>query len=391
MASSKPANADSAEALHGLINDVLIQIGKALKSQNREGRSQAQAQISLQSKLPEIIETFHWKLDDLESEIMRAKAALQRDLDRFRQQRQPVEQPAPIEAQTKSPIDIDLDSSSPEVSPENKAMVMEAMVMEAMVMEATGPHRIPAEPSAAPSMAPFPDMGVSFQPEPEPEPPVKETAPASPAMMVPIGEVKAEPNLTPPTSQPQPSGAPEAPMDDMFNLNGGGGGGGVDNVSGGNEANDAEFHFTDMTFSLAPANNDPQPQPRAQEAPMDISFGSSETRGDPLSLDNLLPPDNSASKQEPEAGAVPTPPTAVSAAPTTAANQQKPAEAKMERQDSSLDELFGLNGNTGMDDMDLDMNMGGEGGEGNNFDDMMFFDDTEMEHGKFDEDFFQIQ
>ncbi|KAK6210140.1 hypothetical protein QIS74_11724 [Colletotrichum tabaci] len=383
MASSKPANTDSAEALHGLLNDVLIQTGKALKSQNREGRSQAQAQISLQSKLPEIIETFHWKLDDLESEIMRAKAALQRDLERFRQQRQPVEQPVPIEAQTKSPIAIGLDSSSREVSPENKALVTEA----------TGPHRVPAEPSAAPSMAPFPDMGISFQPEPEPEPepPVKqETAPAPPAIMVPIGEVKAEPNLTPPTSQPQPSGAPEAPMDDMFNLNGGGGGG-VDNAGGGNEANDAEFHFTDMTFSLAPANNDPQPQPRAQEAPMDIPFGSSDMGGDLLSLDNLLPPDNNASKQEPEARAVPAPPTAVAAAPTTAANQQKPAEAKMERQDSSLDELFALNGNTGMDDMDLDMNMGGEGGEGNNFDDMMFFDDTEMEHGKFDEDFFQIQ
>ncbi|GJC95535.1 hypothetical protein ColKHC_04361 [Colletotrichum higginsianum] len=133
MASSKPANTDSAEALHGLLNDVLIQTGKALKSQNREGRSQAQAQISLQSKLPEIIETFHWKLDDLESEIMRAKAALQRDLDRFRQQRQPVEQPVPIEAQTKSPIAIGLDSSSREVSPENKALVTEA----------TGPHRVP--------------------------------------------------------------------------------------------------------------------------------------------------------------------------------------------------------------------------------------------------------
>ncbi|KZL79987.1 hypothetical protein CI238_12244 [Colletotrichum incanum] len=385
MANSKPADTDSAEALHGLLNDVLIQTGKALRSQSKEGRSQVQAQISLQTKIPELIDTFHWNLDDLESEIMRAKAALQRDLDRFRQERQPVEQPAPIEAQTKSPIAIDLDSSSREVSPENKTEVTEA----------TGPHRVPAESSAAPSMAPFPDMGVSFQPQPEPAQPVKqETTPAPPAMMAPMSEVKSESKPTPPASQPQPSGAPEAPMDDLFGLGGSGGGEGGD-AGGGDEANDSEFHFTDMTFSLAPPNNDSQPQPRAQEAPMDMSFGSGDMGGDLLSLDNLLPPDNNAAKQEPGPGAAPAPPAttaaAAAAAPPAAADQQKPAEAKMEKQDSSLDDLFALDGNTGMDDMDLDMNMGGEGGEGNNFDDMMFFDDTEMEHGKFDEDFFQIQ
>ncbi|KAK1983846.1 hypothetical protein LZ30DRAFT_587543 [Colletotrichum cereale] len=389
MANSKLADADSAEALHGIINEVLIQTGKALRSHSKEGRSQMQARISLQTKIPELIDTFHWKLDDLESEIMRAKAALQRDLDRFRQQRQPVEQPAPVDAQTKSPIAIDLDSSSREVSPKNKFDVTEA----------TGPHRVPAEPSAAPSMAPFPDMGVSFQPQPEPARPVKqETNQAPPAMMAPMGEVKSESKPTPPTSQPQPSGAPEAPMDDLFGLDSGGG----DGVDAGtsNETNDSGFHFTDMTFSLAPANNDSQPQPRAQEAPMDISFGSGEMGGDMLSLDNPLPQDSNATKQEPGAGVgtASAPPaaaaataTAAAAAPPAAADQQKPVEAKMERQDSSLDDLFALDGNTGMDDMDLDMNLGGEGGGGNNFDDMMFFDDTEMEHGKFDEDFFQIQ
>ncbi|GJC86790.1 hypothetical protein ColLi_09628 [Colletotrichum liriopes] len=384
MANSKPANADSAEALHGLLNDVT---GKALRSQSKEGRSQVQAQISLQTKIPELIDTFHWKLDDLENESKGGVA----------------EGPGPIPARTTArgtacadrgtdqiPIAIDLDSSSREVSPENKTEVTEA----------TGPHRVPAESSTAPSMAPFPDMGVSFQPQPEPAQPVKqETTPAPPAMMAPMSEVKSESKPTPPASQPQPSGAPEAPMDDLFGLGGGGGGGEGGDAGGGNEANDSEFHFTDMTFSLAPANNDPQPQPQAQEAPMDISFGSGDMGGDLLSLDNLLTPDNSAAKQEPGAGAAPAPPAdtatataaAAAAAPPAAADQQKPAEAKMEKQDSSLDDLFALDGNTSMDDMDLDMNMGGEGGDGNNFDDMMFFDDTEMEHGKFDEDFFQIQ
>ncbi|OHE92761.1 hypothetical protein CORC01_11911 [Colletotrichum orchidophilum] len=384
MANSKSPTSDSAEALHGLINDVLVQTGKALKSLSKDGRHQFQAQISLQTKMPEIIESFHWKLDDLESEIIRAKAALQRDLDRFQQAkaRQPVQQPAPVDAQTKSPMAIDLDSSSREPSPpENKTQITEA----------TGPHRVPAEPSTAPpSMAPFPDMGVSFQPAPEPSPQVKqETTPAPPAappaMMAPMGEIKQELKTTPPGSQPQPSGAPEAPMDDLFGL-------GSDS-GGGTEGNNPEFHFTDMTFSLAPPNNEAQDQAQSQDTAMDMSFGSGDMGGDLLTLDNLLPPDN-ATKQE--AGSAPpaaaAAATAAAAAAAAAANQEKPVEAKMEKQESSnLDDLFNLDGNTSMENMDLDMNMGGDGGDGNSFDDMFFGDMTEMEHGKFDDAFFGIQ
>ncbi|WYZ40265.1 hypothetical protein EsH8_IV_000606 [Colletotrichum jinshuiense] len=366
MANSKAATADSAEALNGLINDVLVQTGKALKSYSKDGRHQVQAHISLQQKMPEIIENFHWKLDDLESEIIRAKAALQRDLDQFRQQRLPEPQPAPVEAQTKSPIAIDLESSSREPSPESKPQVTET----------TGPHRVPAEPSAAPSMAPFPDMGVSFQPQPEPAQQIKqEMTPAPPAMMAPMTEVKTESQPTPPSTQAQPSGAPEAPMDDLFGL-------GSDS-GGGNEENNPEFHFTDMTFSLAPPNNDAQAQPQPQDTAMDISFGSGEVGGDILSIDNLIPADNTPKTEPGAAAAAPTAPTS---------NQDKPAETKTEKQESTnLDDLFNLDGNTSMENMDLDMNMGGDGGDGSTFDDMYFGDMTEMEHGKFDDAFFGIQ
>ncbi|KXH59906.1 hypothetical protein CSAL01_02491 [Colletotrichum salicis] len=375
MANSKAAASDSAEALHGLINDVLIQTGKALKSLSKDGRHQFQAQASLQTKMPEIIENFHWKLDDLESEITRAKAALQRDLDRFQQARQPVQQPAPVEAQTKSPMAIDLDSSSREPSPPEN---------EPKITEATGPHRVPAEPSTAPSMAPFPDMGVSFQPAPEPSPQVKQEmtpAPpaAPPAMMAPMGEIKQEMKASPPNSQPQPSGAPEAPMDDLFDLGGDSG--------GGTEGNNPEFHFTDMTFSLAPPSNEAPDQAQAQDAAMDMSFGSGDMGGDLLSLDNLLPPDNAAKQESGTA-----PPSSAAAVTASTAGQEKPVEAKMEKQESAnLDDLFNLDGNTSMENMDLDMNMGGDGGDGNSFDDMFFGDMTEMEHGKFDDAFFGIQ
>ncbi|KAF4413245.1 hypothetical protein CFRS1_v004052 [Colletotrichum fructicola] len=367
---------DPAEALHGLINDALVQTGKALKAWGKDGKHQLQAHISLQTKMPEIIESFHWKLDDLESEIIRAKAALQRDLDRIQEARRPIQQPAPVDAQTKSPMAIDLDSSSGEPSPDQKAQLTQA----------SGPHRVPAEPSAAPSMAPFPDMGVSFQPPVEPAQAIKqEQAPAPPAMMAPMGDVKPEVKTEPIATQPPQSGAPEAPMDDLFGLGGDAGGGGA-------EGSNSEFHFTDMTFSLAPPNNDSQGQPQSQDAAMDMSFGSGEMGGDLLSLDNLLPPDNvNNAKADTAAQAAQAAPAASGPAPAVA-GQEKPAEGKMEKQDSTnLDDLFNLDGNTSLDEMDLDMNMGGDGGDGSTFDDMYFGDMTEMEHGKFDDAFFGIQ
>ncbi|KAF9875620.1 hypothetical protein CkaCkLH20_07001 [Colletotrichum karsti] len=354
MANSKSMNTDPADALQGLINDALIQTGKALKSWSKDGRHQVQAQISMQTKMPEIIESFHWKLDDLESEIIRAKAVLQRDLDRIQEQRRPAQQPAPVEAQTKSPMAIDLDSSR-EPSPDRKPQITEA----------SGPHRVPAEPSAAPSMAPFPDMGVSFQPpvesihaikqEPAPAP-----APAPPAMMAPM-DIKSEAKQDSATAQPQQSGAPEAPMDDLFGLGG--------DADGGPETNNSEFHFTDMTFSLAPPNNDSQGQPQSQDANMDMSFSSGDIGGDLLSLDSLLPPDNTSSnvKSEPAIPAAPG-----GNAPAPANNQDKPVEAKMEKQDSNLDDLFNLDSNTNLEGMDLDM----------------YFDDTET--GNFDDAFFDM-
>ncbi|KAL0930795.1 uncharacterized protein CTRU02_213530 [Colletotrichum truncatum] len=376
MANSKPLNVDAADALQGLINDALVQTGKALKSWSKDGRHQVQAQISLQTKMPEIIESFHWKLDDLESEITRAKAALQRDLDRLQELRRPVQQPAPVEAQTKSPMAIDIDSSPREPSPDSKSEITEA----------SGPHRVPAEPSAAPSMAPFPDMGVSFQPQAEPtqatkQEPTPTPAPAPPAMMAPMGDVKPEAN--PDAATTQTAGAPEAPMDDLFGLDG--------DAGGGTEDNGSEFHFTDMTFSLAPPNSDSQDQSQTQDTTMDMSFGTADMGGDILSLDSLLPPDNNAASNsvKTETTAQTAPGTVTSAPP---ANQEKPVEAKAEKQDSTnLDDLFNMDANTSLEGMDLDMNMSGDGGDGSTFDDMYFGDMTEMEHGKFDDAFFGIQ
>ncbi|KAF6814368.1 hypothetical protein CSOJ01_04091 [Colletotrichum sojae] len=330
--------------------------------------------------MPGLIESFHWKLDDLESEIIRAKAALQRDLDRIQDRKRPVQQPAPVEAQSKSPMAVDLDSSSGsgQPSPETKVEIAEVL----------GPHGVPVEPAAAPAMAPFPDMGISFQPPAEPAQAVKqEPAPAPPAMMAPMGDAKVDPKPQSSTTQPQVSGAPEAPMDDLFGLGAGGSTGTAD-------GNNSEFHFTDMTFSLAPPNGDSQGQSQSQDAVMDMSFGSGDMNGGTLSLDNLLPPDNTSNNtsntNNSNNGNMGTVQAALATAAPAAAmtNQEKPTE---KQESTNLDDLFNLESSAGLEGMDLDINMSGDGGDGSTFDDMYFGDMTEMEHGKFDDAFFGIQ
>ncbi|KAF6842663.1 hypothetical protein CMUS01_02855 [Colletotrichum musicola] len=413
---------DPADDLGDLIKDALVQTGKALKSWGKDARYSPQAQVSWETKMPGLIESFHWKLDDLESEIVscllatitcfsaseaytsrqiRAKAALQRDLDRIQDRKRPVQQSAPVEAQSKSPMAVDLDSSSGsgQPSPETKVEIAEV----------PGPHGVPVEPAAAPAMAPFPDMGISFQPPAEPAQAVKqEPAPAPPAMMAPMGDAKVDPKPQSSTTQPQLSGAPEAPMDDLFALGAGG-------STGTTDGNNSEFHFTDMTFSLAPPNGDSQGQSQSQDAVMDMSFGSGDMNGGILSLDNLLPPDNTnnntsntnnsnngdmgvsnnnANSNSNNAKTTPSATQTAQAAPATAApaaamtNQEKPTE---KQESTNLDDLFNLESSAGLEGMDLDINMSGDGGDGSTFDDMYFGDMTEMEHGKFDDAFFGIQ
>lgn len=312
------------------------------------------APLSLLSHHPIGAVRFHLVVAD--SFQARAKAALQRDLDKLKARSQVQPEHPPIHAFVAQPI-VDETQQSPEQP------------------------FLAQQPSAAPTapMAPVPDMGGSMAPAPTPgQPDVKvkiESTPSAPqALMEPVAEdVKPVDQKSMPaaTSQTFAPAAPEAMMDDVF---------GLDMSGGGNGGNAGEFNFTDMTFGLAPSNTESQDQ-GAQQPDIDMSaFGND----DLSSLDNMLAMDVSA----PPPG-----PVGISSAPLPPAPAAEPAVDKASAVDlpnvqstNSVDDLFDLDGDGSMD---LSMDFGGSG-DGSNFDNVFFADKFDESSDKFDDAFFHI-
>ncbi|CRK13727.1 hypothetical protein BN1723_001987 [Verticillium longisporum] len=205
---------DPLDQLQYMLNDVIIQIGKALKASTKQPNRQNVSQIhaSLQTRMPETIENFHWALNDLESEVMRAKGALQRDLDRLQQRRAPQPEeaikasPAPMIA---SPASVTLVVASPELAQKSPPSppLKEEPTQSAPFSAA---QESPAPPPMAP-MAPIPDMGGNdSMPTPvQPKADIKrEPTPSVPqAMMAPMDSIPVKSEETPATSSvaPEPS------------------------------------------------------------------------------------------------------------------------------------------------------------------------------------------
>ncbi|KAI9743849.1 MAG: hypothetical protein M1818_002583 [Claussenomyces sp. TS43310] len=75
------------DVLQSMINGVLIETGKALRSANKKGyETIGHTNIRLQAFIPSAIDNFHMALDELEYDIVRAKAALTRDLRQLKEQ-----------------------------------------------------------------------------------------------------------------------------------------------------------------------------------------------------------------------------------------------------------------------------------------------------------------
>ncbi|KFY86817.1 hypothetical protein V500_07386 [Pseudogymnoascus sp. VKM F-4518 (FW-2643)] len=86
------------DTLQNLINTILIETGKALRSANMKGaKTISHDNDRLQMYMPKAITSFHGALDELESDIVRAKAVIARDLREVRKReeelRNPVAQP----------------------------------------------------------------------------------------------------------------------------------------------------------------------------------------------------------------------------------------------------------------------------------------------------------
>ncbi|KAL2020343.1 hypothetical protein VTK56DRAFT_8472 [Thermocarpiscus australiensis] len=131
------------QVLPQILTEVVVATGKAFKAGKRDGKGNvAEAAAAMDMRVPASIEKFNLALDELECDILRAKAVLMRDLNRLRASRRP---PSPEEKPVvapPSPIIIDLDSPKMEAK--------EAF---------PGPPGPPKPGQVNKPVAPFPNMG----------------------------------------------------------------------------------------------------------------------------------------------------------------------------------------------------------------------------------------
>ncbi|KAL7905902.1 hypothetical protein GGI35DRAFT_124613 [Trichoderma velutinum] len=341
------------DALQSLINDVLVQTGKALRASRRDAQGNlTHAYGPTQSKLPDTIDHFHNALNELESEIIGAKSVLLRDYNELQERKKKLlarPTPQPVEAQTKRPLSMDM-PSPPEPIFKDEPMAEDAEVK---------------------PMAPFPNMSIDLA---EAEP-----------MDISIKESKGQQQPPPPggmnglngTTSPgvvsQVPAVDQKPIADMLSE-----------PSGSNQPpalpEASGMNFTDMEFTLAPSSgNDVSGQPSASKEPsFDLAtFAPADAGDDLLNLNHLLPTDPSGS---------------ASAAAQANPGQVKMEDVKVEIPDATMNTDFFGPESGAADGMDFDFSLGGSGDD--TFDDLMNNRDSTFElmdaGGDFDTAFFGL-
>ncbi|KAM0436190.1 hypothetical protein ACHAPT_003082 [Fusarium lateritium] len=371
MASHTPQKPqDPLDVLQLMVNDVLVQTGKALRASRKDVQGSVQpSHGALKSKLPDTIHTFHSALNDLEWDIINSKSVLMRDLKRLQEQRQQKQQsqlpqptqapqaPQPIEPQSKSPMVIDIESSPP--PPANPPM---------------------AEMTANKPVAPFPDMGMGLPDVGQQDVTMKDepAAPMPPNPLADAAHIKT-------SASPAPAAtAPMAPMPNMdqkpLDKN-------TMDLTG--DMPHSELNFSNMGFALAPTNNNSQNPSTTREPSFDLAtFAPPEGNDDILGLDNLLPtnPGGQATPAPPPPGHSAEMPMKIE--PSASADTQTSAQ---EMKTESLDPVFDDDDIFGS--IDSGAGLGGHGVADTTFEDLMNDQDDEfnlMEHGNFDAEFFGI-
>ncbi|ETR98436.1 hypothetical protein M419DRAFT_11763 [Trichoderma reesei RUT C-30] len=352
MAAS-PSISGPLDALQSIINDVLVQTGKALRASRRDSQGNlTYAYGPTQAKLPDTIEQFHMTLNELESEILSAKSVLLRDYNELQEKkRQILLRPTfqTVDGQTKRPPTVEM-ATPPEPVFKDEPM---------------------AEDTEAKPMAPFPNMSIDLA-EPEPmdisakEPNGQQSQQQQQQQQPPppggMNGLNANPNSG---LVPQPPNADQRPTPEM--------------PSGPPGPNmppalpeTSGMNFTDMEFTLAaPPGGEVPGQPNTTKEPsFDMAtFAPAEGGDDLLNLNHLLPGDANNSS-----GAAPQP-------PTKAEGGAAPVNT----------DFFGP-GSGAADGMDFDFSLGGSGDD--TFDDLMNNRDSTFElmdaGGDFDTAFFGL-
>ncbi|PTB75377.1 hypothetical protein M440DRAFT_1439910 [Trichoderma longibrachiatum ATCC 18648] len=348
MAAS-PSISGPLDALQSIINDVLVQTGKALRASRRDSQGNlTYAYGPTQAKLPDTIEQFHMTLHDLETEILSAKSVLLRDYNELQEKkRQILLRPSfqTGDGQTKRPPTVEM-ATPPEPVFKDETM---------------------AEDTGVKPMAPFPNMSIDLA-EPEPmEISVKDLNGQQPQQQQPPppGGMNGLNATASPAIASQPPNVDPKPTADMHTgPSGPAMPPAMPETSG--------MNFTDMEFTLAaPPGSEAAGQPNTTKEPsFDMAtFAPPEGGDDLLNLNHLLPADaNNAS------GAAPRPQTKADggAAPVNT-------------------DFFGP-GSGAADGMDFDFSLGGSGDD--TFDDLMNNRDSTFElmdaGGDFDTAFFGL-
>ncbi|KAI0005719.1 hypothetical protein F4779DRAFT_44374 [Xylariaceae sp. FL0662B] len=393
------SNQESLKMLDKMFNEVLVQTGKHLNAARKDGtRSLAGASNSIHAKTSDSLTAYHYALNDLESEITRAKAVLLRDLEKLRSARIPAPAPAPVSAPAPQPVAppapmMELPSSAahtmstPSFAPKREGktvapfpdmgMGMSADVVDLTSSDKKASPRVPAS-AIKPPVRPNPTIKNDMKPSPKQvSKPMPKSTPSK-VTPVPVPQIPrlqpSQPSTVGPTaaSHPQPAVPPSQPikpaqtsqdssLGPILSLSATNAGGDTIAATGGNGLN-----FTDMQFSLAPPNNDTQGAPPAPMSEFDLtSFTAPRGNNEAQANDNLAPGKNG-----------------VAAATATQASKQE------DKPDNNLDDLFNLgDSNDGTDAM---FDLGGGSVNDSTFDDMMYFDNKDSDMGQFDEAYFGL-
>ncbi|KUI60558.1 hypothetical protein VP1G_07723 [Cytospora mali] len=294
-----------ADNLEKQLNEIMVQMGRIFQAPSQNPERADQIVVNAKKKMTEATDSFHSTLDEMEMEIIRAKAVFLRDLHKIQEKQKaaapapapapiptPVPVHAPVRAQPPAPMVIDLD---PPKAGQASAPVAPMMALASPSMQ----NRPNPKASENKPVAPFPDMGIGTgnptPPATVPFHPVKaaEGKRASPKQTTKSGPpsgrlahktsplVNRQPPKTPasvPPAAPAVAPVPQAPPP-------------ATNVPPSNVPT-PQNPFTSATFTLDPTNSDLQMQPGSQDVPMDLT-GFDESAGlDGLGLEGAAPAAN---------------------------------------------------------------------------------------------------
>ncbi|PBP27889.1 hypothetical protein BUE80_DR001081 [Diplocarpon rosae] len=330
------------DVLQSMINGILIETGKALRPSKKDGSKSLDAvNTRLKATIPSMAEHFHEALDDLESDIVRAKAVLLRDLEILRAKRIVLEDPVPIPQDVKSENEthgeVNDSNDGPIATNENGLSPRATAKQEDRGKSPEKPTPFePPRPVAVMTSQPVEDVKIPD----EPTPPAPASLHEQGADSKPVEPSVDNQNATVGSAaEPQNSS-----LDSLF-----------DNPDNGN-IEGPELLFDDMDLS--------NPGPKSQ------TQNTSQSQSNEFDLSGSNVPDLGTSTQ---------------------ANTDPVTEPEQENMPAMVSTSESKN-------MDIDMDMNMAGTEESVFDDMFFgdADDTgiggggEMQHGDFDNAFFGL-